>query len=101
MALVFAEAIILRECAQNKEILAGMIGKALEACEEKSEIVIRVRTEDLPFVESISSHHLRVIADDTVREPGFIIETTFGDIDGRISSQIEELKKALIGKHAG
>jgi len=31
-----------------------------------------------------------------MREPGFVIETNFGDIDGRISVQMEELKKEYL-----
>jgi flagellar biosynthesis/type III secretory pathway protein FliH len=47
------------------------------------------------------SPRLRVVADDTLNEPGFIVETSVGDIDGRISSQIDELKNALLSFHAG
>jgi len=87
----------LRECAESRDILAGMIRKALEIYEERGEIVIRVRSEDLSQVKAMASENVRVIADDTLREPGFLIETSVGDIDGRISSQIEELKNVLIG----
>jgi flagellar biosynthesis/type III secretory pathway protein FliH len=97
LALLFAEAVVLRECAGNREILAGMIKKALEACEERGEIVVRVRSEDLRYVEGIGPDNVRLIADDALKEPGFVIETSLGDIDGRISSQIEELKNALVG----
>ncbi len=97
LALVFAEAVVLRECAGSREILAGMMKKALEACEERGEIVIRVRTEDLRYVEGVGPDNVRLIADDALKEPGFVIETSLGDIDGRISSQIEELKNALVG----
>jgi flagellar biosynthesis/type III secretory pathway protein FliH len=97
LSLVFAEAVVLRECAGSREILAGMMKKALDACEERGEIVVRVRSEDLRYVEGIGRANVRVIADDALKEPGFVIETSLGDIDGRISSQIEELKNALVG----
>jgi len=97
LAVTFAEALILRECAESRDILAGMIRKAPEIYEERGEIVIRVRSEDLSQVKAMASENVRVIADDTLREPGFLIETSVGDIDGRISSQIEELKNVLIG----
>ena len=99
LALKFAEAIILRECAEKREVLAAMIRKAMEMCEEKGELVIRVRAEDVRYIEGIRSDRIKVIADDTLKEPGFTIETQVGDIDGRISSQLEELKAALIGDH--
>ncbi len=99
LALKFAEAIIFRECAEKRDILAAMIRKAMEMCEEKSELVIRVRSEDARYIESIRSDRIKVIADDTLKEPGFTIETQVGDIDGRISSQLEELRSALTGDH--
>jgi flagellar biosynthesis/type III secretory pathway protein FliH len=101
ISLMFAEAIVLRECSEKKDILEAMIRKALEACEDKGEIVIRVRSEDLPCIKEMASEHLRVLPDDTLKEPGFIIETSFGDIDGRISCQIEELRNMVLGHHAG
>ncbi len=75
LALKFAEAIILRECAEKREVLVAMIRKAMEICEEKSEIVIRVRAEDVRYVEDIRSDRIKVIVDDTLKEPGFTIET--------------------------
>ncbi|MGD0229876.1 MAG: FliH/SctL family protein [Syntrophorhabdales bacterium] len=101
LALMFAEAIILRECDQRRDILEAMVRRALEACEEKGDIVIRVRAEDARYVEDIGSDQVKVVTDDALKEPGFIIETGVGDIDGRISSQIEELKNALTGYHRG
>ncbi len=100
LALIFAEALVLRTCADQKDILIGMIRKALEACEDRGELVIRVRAEDIKYVEGLASKHLKIVSDDTLKEPGFVIETNMGDIDGRIRTQIEELKGALIGYHA-
>jgi len=99
LALKFAETIVLRECAEKRDVLAAMIRKAMEMCEEKGELVIRVRAEDARYIEGIRSDRIKVIADDTLKEPGFTIETQVGDIDGRISSQLEELRSALTGDH--
>jgi flagellar assembly protein FliH len=99
LALKFAEVIILRECAEKREVLAAMVKKAMEICEEKGELVIRVRAEDARYIEDMRSDRIKVVADDTLKEPGFTIETRVGDIDGRISSQIEELRGALGADH--
>ncbi len=101
MALIFAEAVVLRECSEKKELLAGMIRKALQVCEDRGEIVIKVRTQDVGQLEGLSSSYLKIVGDDTLGEPGFVIETAMGDIDGRISIQFEELKKALLESNAG
>jgi len=93
LALVFAEAIILRECDEKRESVLRMARKALDLCEERSDIVIRIRKEDADRISPNEVSHLRIVKDDTLKEPGVIIETNFGDIDGRISVQLEELKK--------
>lgn len=100
LAIIFAEAIVLHECSERKETLAAMIRKALEACDARGEILIRVRAEDEGRIASLSSDYLRIIKDESLKEPGFVIETNLGDIDGRLSTQIEELRTSLIGFHA-
>jgi flagellar assembly protein FliH len=99
LALKFAETIVLRECAEKRDVLETMIRKAMEMCEEKGDLVIRVRAEDAGYIEGIRSDRIKVIADDTLKDPGFMIETQVGDIDGRISSQIEEIRSALTDDH--
>ena len=99
LALKFAETIVLRECAEKRDVLETMIRKAMEMCEEKGELVIRVRAEDARYIEGIRSDRIKVIADDTLKDPGFMIETQVGDIDGRIGSQIEEIRSALTDDH--
>lgn len=97
MALIFAEAIILRECREHHDAVLRMIRKALSLCEERSGTTIRLRREDAEYVSSGEElGQFKIVRDDTMHEPGFIIETNFGDIDGRISVQIEELKKEFI-----
>jgi flagellar assembly protein FliH len=100
LAVIFAEAIVLHDCSERRQTLEAMVKKALEACDARSEIFIRVRAEDAHHLESLSSDHLRIIKDDSLKEPGFVIETNLGDIDGRLSTQIEELRNCLIGFHA-
>jgi flagellar biosynthesis/type III secretory pathway protein FliH len=101
LALIFAETLVLRVCSDHKDTLISMIRKALEACEDRSQLVIRVRSEDVKYVEGLESSNLKIVPDDTLKEPGFIIETNMGEIDGRIRTQIEELKGTLTGYHAG
>lgn len=96
LALAFSEAIILRECREHHDAVLRMIKKALSLCEERSGTTIRLRREDAERISGEELSHFKIIKDDTLHEPGFIIETNFGDIDGRISVQIEELKKGFL-----
>ncbi len=100
LALVFAEAIVLKECEANRDITLNMARKALEICEEKSGITIRMRREDVQHISEDRIYPLKVIPDDSLKDPGFIIETSFGDIDGTIATQIDELKKEFCNGYA-
>jgi flagellar assembly protein FliH len=95
LALAFTEALVLRECAEHKGILAAMVRKAMEMCEDRDGLVVRMRSEDVQYLEGLSSDQIKIVSDDTLKEPGFVIETNMGDIDGKISTQIEELKNTL------
>lgn len=94
LSFLFAEAIVLREIRSDREIVRAMIRNALEVCEEKMDITVRVRREDARFLEE--GLGVKIVPDETMREEGFVIETAFGNIDGAISVQLEELKKRII-----
>jgi flagellar biosynthesis/type III secretory pathway protein FliH len=96
LALTFAETIVLKECEAYREVILDMAKKALELVDEKNNIVIRMRREDLPLVAVEETSGLTIVADDGLKEPGFIIETEFGDIDGRISVQFAELRRQML-----
>ena len=96
LALVFAEAIILRECREHHDAVLRMVRKALSLSEERSGTTIRLRREDAEQISGEELSNFKIVRDDTMHEPGFVIETNFGDIDGRVSVQIEELKKEFM-----
>ncbi|HME43831.1 MAG TPA: FliH/SctL family protein [Syntrophorhabdales bacterium] len=97
LALTFAESIVLKECTEHREITLSMIRKALEACEERGECLVRLPKEDAWMISAQGGTSWKIIPDEELKEPGFVIETNFGDIDGRISTQLEELKKEFVG----
>lgn len=96
MALVFAEALVLKECSEKRETVLDMARRAFEICEDKYDIIVRMRREDAVRLSSDMLAHLKVVPDDSIKEPGFIIETNFGDIDGRISTQLDELRREFL-----
>src|SRR5271157_5045343 len=97
LALTFAESIVLKECTEHREITLSMIRKALEACEERGECLVRLPKEDAWMISAQGATAWRIVPDEELKEPGFVIETNFGDIDGRISKQLEELKREFVG----
>jgi flagellar biosynthesis/type III secretory pathway protein FliH len=99
MALMIAETVVLKECEERRDLVVEMARKAMKICEERSEVVVRVRKEDAHYITGETISELNIIADDGLNEPGFIIETNFGNIDGKISTQFEEIRKALFSEH--
>lgn len=97
LALLFAEALVLQECSERKDLIMGMAKRAFELCEDKYNITIRVRPEDAERLSQTTTH-IKIVPDDTLKEPGFIMETGFGDIDGRLSTQLEELRKEFFNE---
>ena len=100
LAIMFAESIVLKECEEKRDAVMAMAKNALQICNEKNGITIRMRREDAKCMSEEAMHPLRIIPDDTLKDPGFIIETNFGDIDGRLSTQIEELKREFVHGYA-
>jgi flagellar biosynthesis/type III secretory pathway protein FliH len=96
LAIVFAEALVLKECSEKREVVLDMASRAFEICEDKHDIVVRMRREDAARLSTDMLTHLKVVPDDSIKEPGFIIETNFGDIDGRISTQFDELRREFL-----
>lgn len=101
MALIFAEAIILKECRDDRETVLRMVKKALSLCEQRGGTTIRLRKEDADLIAAEELSDFKIVRDDVLHEPGFTIETNFGDIDGRISVQIEELKREFLNGRIG
>lgn len=100
LALTFTETIVLKECTEHQDALLRMIKKALELCEQKGKKVIRIRPEDSRYIEQQSTGWT-ILPDDALKETGFVIETEFGDVDGRVSTQIEELKREFLSAPEG
>jgi flagellar assembly protein FliH len=96
LAIMFAESIVLKECEEKKDVVVAMAKNALQICNEKNGITIRMRRDDARHISEEAIHPLRIIPDDSLKDPGFIIETDFGDIDGTLSTQIEELKREFV-----
>ncbi len=94
LAVLVSEAIILKECSIDRNIIVSMVRKGLEICEKKWEITVRVRPEDVTHLSS-SVPFIKVLPDETLKDPGFIIESNFGEIDGTFTTQLEEIKRVI------
>lgn len=96
LAFIIAEAIVLKECEIDRECVLRMVKKAMELLNERSKVVIRVRRDDAAYIRE-KLPQVEVIPDEKLVEPGFLIESEFGIIDGALKTQLQELRKELLG----
>ncbi|MCL2520938.1 MAG: FliH/SctL family protein [Spirochaetaceae bacterium] len=96
---------IVKVLAENqKGIVVSNIIEALRKLKIKSDVVVRVNMDDLElatqrsevFVREIEGDgKLSFIEDNSIEKGGCIIETDFGQIDARISSQLSEIENRI------
>ncbi|WKC57860.1 flagellar assembly protein FliH [Borrelia sp. P9F1] len=88
----------------QKSVVIENVNEALKKVKNKTNIVIRVNLDDVDIVshektEFISKfdfiEHLEVVEDTNIGKGGCVIETDFGEIDARISSQLDRIEERL------
>lgn len=102
LAFALARKIVQREVHLQRDIVCTMVKRALERLVDRSEVVIRVHPQDLEQVLAIKKDLLsegggikilHLQGDESIDPGGCMVESTFGEIDARIWSQLEELEQ--------
>lgn len=97
---------VVKVLSENqRNVVVNNVVQALRKLKSKSDVVIRVNMVDL----KITSEHMKeltdriervgnvsLLEDATVDPGGCIIETDFGEIDARISSQLQEIEDKIL-----
>jgi flagellar assembly protein FliH len=90
----------------QREVVISNVVQALRKVRDRGNVIIRVNLADLKLttehtkdfirmLEGVKSIH--VVEDTSVDAGGCVIETDFGEIDARISSQLSELETKILG----
>jgi flagellar assembly protein FliH len=88
----------------HKNIVVEQIKQALSKLKGRAEITIRINVEDLmmttkhkkDFIQMVEGiENVKILEDNSVDKGGCIINTDFGSIDARISSQLSELEQKI------
>jgi flagellar assembly protein FliH len=97
---------VVKVISENqKNVVVNNVVQALQKLKQKSDVVIRVNFQDLKMVSSHTEEITRMVEragnitvaeDSTVDVGGAIIETDFGQIDARISSQLREIEDRIV-----
>jgi len=97
---------VIKVLSENqKDIIVTNTIQALRKVKSKGDVIIRVNLADLKlatehkqeFIQLMEGNNLlSIIEDSSVDQGGCIIETDFGEIDARISSQLAELESKIL-----
>jgi len=105
LVLEIAKKVVKVISENQKNVVVNNVVQALQKLKQKSDVVIRVNFQDLKMVSSHTEEitkmveragNITVAEDSTVDVGGAIIETDFGQIDARISSQLREIEDRIV-----
>jgi len=97
---------VIKVISENqKNVVINNVIQSLRKLKSRGDVIIRVNLEDVQLtsdhvkdfmrmVENVKS--ITVLEDSTVDRGGCIIETDFGQIDARISSQFSEIEEKIL-----
>jgi flagellar assembly protein FliH len=105
LVLLIARKVIKVISENQRNVIISNVVQALRKVKGRGNIIIRVNMADLKlstdhikdFIKMVEgAKSVQVIEDSTVDGGGCIIETDFGEIDARISSQLAELENKIL-----
>jgi flagellar assembly protein FliH len=105
LVLLISRKIIKVISENQRNVIIHNVIEALRKVKSKGDVLIRVNLSDLElatehkqnFIKLLENKKsLEVIEDSTVDSGGCIIQTDFGEIDARISSQLAELESKIL-----
>ncbi len=105
LVLLIVKKVIKVISENQKNVVINNVVQALRKLKSRGDVVIRVNLADLELtsehvkdfmkmVENVKS--ITVLEDSSVDRGGCIIETDFGQIDARISSQLHEIEERIL-----
>ncbi|MDR2142800.1 MAG: flagellar assembly protein FliH, partial [Treponema sp.] len=105
LVLLISRKVIKVISDNQRNVVISNVVQALRKVKGRGNIIIRVNLVDvklstehtkefIKLVEGVKS--LQIIEDSTVDPGGCVIETDFGEIDARISSQLSELESKIL-----
>jgi len=105
LILLIAKKVVKVISENQEEIVLNNINLALQKLKSKGDISIRVNLSDLDmttkhkdeFIKNFENiGNIKILEDTTVDKGGCVIETDFGSIDARISSQLMEIEEKIL-----
>ena len=104
IAFQIAQKIVDTELRQSPEPLFGLVRSALKQAGEARRVQLRVHPEDGVILRANTAQvaqaapavaRLEILDDSSLERGDCLIDTDFGEIDGRLSTRFAELRRAL------
>ena len=106
LAVVFAiaEKIVQDHAIRDEALIHRTVLSALHRVADRGEISLRINPEDVQFIETVKPgffgefkelKRLTVTPDAFVTRGGCVLESPYGDVDGRIETQLDEIRQVL------
>jgi len=105
LVLQIAKKVVKVISENQKNVVVNNVIQALRKLKSRADVVIRVNLQDLKMTSDHTKDIIRLVErvgnvsvaeDSTVDPGGCIIETDFGQIDARISSQLREIEERIV-----
>ena len=105
LVLLMTRKVVKVMSENQKSVVMANVLSALKKVKARGDVTIRVNLEDVKlttehikdFTEQVESvKGITVVEDNSVEKGGCIVETDFGAIDTRISSQLSELENKIL-----
>ena len=99
-----ARKILETELRQNPEALFALVRAALRRAGESRRIAVRVAPEDAPLLQSeagraaldgLTSARIELVSDPGLQRGDCMVDTDFGQVDGRLGTRLAELRRAV------
>jgi flagellar biosynthesis/type III secretory pathway protein FliH len=88
----------------DAEPLFALVRSAIRRAGESRRIVVRAAPEDVPLLESeagrasaggLSAVRIELVADASLRHGDCVVDADFGQVDGRLSTRLTEIRRAV------
>lgn len=105
LVILMARKVVKVLSENQKSIIMNNVLLALKKVKGRGDVILRVNLEDVKltaehtrdFIERVENiKNISVVEDSSVEKGGCIVETDFGAIDARISSQLKELEDKIL-----
>jgi len=109
LSVSIAEQIIREQIKVNPSLVNRIFQKAISEIEDKDLVTVYVNPEDVVSAEILVAGReggnriakvVRVVADDSINRGGCVIESASEHVDARIETQLDAVRKALLGNES-